>query len=230
MGGGGGSGRTSPRLAVVVLAMPAPVGFPVLNAEGLERGRLLDVLAGLRRVDGATVSVVTGDEETAREVGPELPPGVDVVAVGEGVPAGSVAAWAIRRRLGEAFERVVVLPGGALPLPARTVSTALSVLASADLVIGPTPVGGVYLVGARDEAGATVIAAGGGEVGAIEAAARATGLVWRRLEGRRDLGGVRSPDELRAALSGLDYGTPGLDRWLRARAAAGDGNGTAEDG
>lgn len=216
-------GRTSPRQALVALATTLP-GEPVGPlaaslgdgaAEELWRCRLLDVVGGLVQVNGATLTVVAADAAQADRLRAELPAGVDVVALAAPCDPATVAAWAIRRHLERSFERVLVLREDALPLPARTAATGLSVLVRADLVVGPTPGGGAYLVGAADSRGADLVAGTNPLlVEDVEERARAVGLVVRRLEPRRSLAEVATFDELRVALGGNLGSAPRLAGWL----------------
>lgn len=214
--------RTSPRQAVVVLADQAAIGAARLVAgldlsarDALSRCRVLDLLAELVRVDGVTISVGAVGRDSAADLAGAVPAGVEVALVCEHSSAAGQVAWVIRAHLERSFERVVVLSASALPVPSRIVSTGLTVLATADLVVGPTPGGGVFLVGARGSDGAAAIASGDlGAVESIERGARANRLTVRRLESRADLSEAATGEDVRVALPTSDAGAPCLTRWL----------------
>jgi hypothetical protein len=153
--------RTSPRQALVVMA-PGPreshVGALIEEigeiggegaAEELLRCRLLDLIGMLIQVDGASISVVGRVSEVGGLAG-LVPAGVDVLPVDEGNTPMEAVVSGVRWHLDRDFERVVALLADAFAVPSRTVSTGLSALGGADLVIGPTPSGGLYLLGVRD--------------------------------------------------------------------------------
>ena len=229
-------GRVSPRLGLAVLASIKPsavaaefdVPLRTEDARALLRCRLVDMLAALTRVDGATISVVGRDPASAEGLRAALPAGVDLIAPGGSLPPSAEIAWVVRWHLQRAFERVLVISPGALPFPARSATTGLSVLAEADLVLGPTPGGGVYLVGVRDEQGIAFI--GSDERPAadeIERRARAARAIVRRLERRETLLEQRTTARLRSAVTAIADVAPCLTEWLdRSNGVVGHGAAT----
>jgi hypothetical protein len=206
------AGRTSPRQGIALLAF-APHATPAaalshwMRHPGwgeLRRLLLHDHLASLVAVDGATLSVVFADTAAARQIVPHLPAGVDALLLDAAESPATGVAWTMRHHFDLAFERVVVIHGHALPFPARTAATGLSVLATADLVVGPTPSGSVYLAGARDARGAALFAGSDHtSLPVIEERARVARLVLRRLEPRKTLADVPTPGLLQEALASL---------------------------
>lgn len=222
----GRGGRASARQAIAVLSDASSEGAAITEnaldetaTMQLHRACLLDQVAAVLQVNGASATLITTNGANAKALRRALPPGVDieVAPLSAARTAAALSAWSIRRHLDRAFERVIVIRETALPLPPRTLATALSVLASADLVVGPTPGGGTYLVGARAAAGADCLASlrtlGAAEV---ERAALEDGLVLRRLEPRRAIDPSRGLDSLAADAERLGNLTSHLRRWFLA--------------
>lgn len=180
----------------------------------LRRCRLLDVVVALVPLNGVTLTVAAADEHDAAEWAGDLPAGVDlVVSPSPPDPAGR-STWVIRWHLARGFGRVLLLADDALPVPARTAATGLSVLARADLVLGPTPAGGLYLVGARDDRGAILAGAAEATVASLETQAVDEGMLSRRLEPRRRLADLPGVADFRLALPEERGGAPCLHDWL----------------
>jgi len=222
---GGSAGRTSARQAVVVLAEPTAanrdqwatmLGGEVLDA--LLNARLLDVLTSLLQLNGATTTIVGNDLEATERLRLLTPPGVDLVTADpQGSDSGPLltAAWAIAHLLEREFERVVVLRELVLPVSVRTVATALSVLATADLVAAPAPGGGLALVGAGKATGTACIGSiGEATLATLEQAAIEDGLVLRRVERQRLLDPGAGMLRLVPEIERLGEAAPHLRRWL----------------
>lgn len=224
---GGRGGQAGARQAVIVLAGPPARALDelatTLGAEAvaaLQRARLLDLVGALLQVDGTTTTLIAEDQPAAERLRLLAPAGIDVVAAPADVGVGplGVVGWAIGEGFDRARERVVAVREIALPLPPRIVATALSALAGADLVAGPTPTGDSYLIGARDPQGAVSLASlAEPTMAAIEQAATEDGLVLRRLEPRRTLEPGRGLDSLAADIERLGDLAPHLRRWLDER-------------
>jgi glycosyltransferase A (GT-A) superfamily protein (DUF2064 family) len=225
---GGHGGRTSARQAIAVLAEPSANVIAewsaVLGDEAvtsLVRARLLDLIANLLQVDGATTVLVATDAEAAARLRLLAPPGVDLLTAPATSPERGplqTAAWAITALLDQAFERVVVIRETAAPPPARTVATALSVLGNADLVVGPAPAGGLSLVGAKDAAGGDSLGSvGEATLAAVELAATEDGLLLRRLERQRLLTPLNGATPLAEEIERLGDLAPNVRRWLAAQ-------------
>jgi len=216
-------GRTSQRQAVVVMAASEPGsalgalghGLDEADGEALLRCRLIDSVTALVGIDGATLTVVTDSAAAAREYAALLPAGIDVTAAT--TPASDVAAvmWATAALLERAFERVVVLMAGSVPVAPRVLATALSVAGTADVVVGPTPAGGLYLVGVHGPPGLAVIeAAGLGGVAAVRAAAAEAGSIVRNAEQRLVFGDLPDVAALRRLIAADPTTAPAIGRWL----------------
>lgn len=163
--------RVSLRQAVIVEGPPAAIALAGSRrdpeARPDRRHRVfLDVLRSLIAVNGVTVSVLAASPLQARSLAAVVPPGVDVVApAADALAREGALIWAFRTHLERAFVHVVAVAGDTLALPARTVATGLSSLASADLVAGATPEGTLFLLGVRDEVGLALCRAGGADAG-----------------------------------------------------------------
>lgn len=216
------SGRVSPRQAFVVLdGADGPPGRVVPGTDRLGLGLgdyvLLDVLGTLVAVNGASISLVCGSRARAASLARIVPPDVEMMLSPEGLGLHAVVDWAVRRHVGRAFARVVVVAGDTLALPIRGAATALGALGSAAVVLGPTTGGGLYLFGTRDEAGLGALRAAepGWQAIDVDAAisdARAVGLETRRIERRTRLAELTELEALRRAVA--------ADRSLAPRTAA----------
>ena len=222
--------RTSPRQALTVMLAGSLAPRPDRLAAGLgpEAEEVLgcavrDALAALVEVDGATLSVVGAPGWEALSA--VLPAGIDVLtpdaAIDPRTGAAPPLAWALRTHLDRAFERVVAVAPDAVPIRPRTASTALSALGSADLVVGPTPAGGIYLFGVRDDRGVDLAAGFEGDVPtdavALLAAARDAGLVARSVERSPRLSELADLAAVRTAVDRAPELAPSVGAWLQAR-------------
>ncbi|MBI3909911.1 MAG: TIGR04282 family arsenosugar biosynthesis glycosyltransferase [Armatimonadetes bacterium] len=144
------------RAVIVVMAKAPRPGrvktrlIPVLGTEGaaaLHRCFLADTLALARAVGGTDVALVAPSADAAL-LAPVLPDAVPVVAqTGDGLAAGLEFAMAHFAAAG--YQRILLFNSDSPHLPAPHLAEALTTLADADLVAGPTEDGGYYLVGAR---------------------------------------------------------------------------------
>lgn len=149
--------RTTPRMAVAIVAastqlLTAPLisSLSTPDQDELIRCRLLDILAELSGLNGATIVVAVSNLQSPL-VDPEfLPAGIDRLIVNGSANVEETARSIINRLHAKAFERVVVIAGDALPVPTSVAATALSALERAHLVVGPSWGGTWYAVGARD--------------------------------------------------------------------------------
>jgi 2-phospho-L-lactate guanylyltransferase (CobY/MobA/RfbA family) len=231
--------RTSPRQAIVVDASTivashvlGPDRSTVSLSDEFRRAVFLDLLGSLVAVNGATISVLAAGESHAHALTTILPPGIDLALVPGEIERGAHLSWAIQDQLERAFSRVVVVAADIAVLPARTVATALSTLSTADLVLGPTPGGNLYLAGVRDQRGLAVFVEAGSaakldgiSIEALLVAARGQEATVRTVERRRRLadgGGLEALRESVAATSGAAPRTAALLRTMdsdRASAA-----------
>jgi hypothetical protein len=215
--------RTSPRQGLVVLAETEPgatlgplageVG--AAQARDLLRCRLLDTIASLGRLNGVTLTVAGEGEAAARALAEDLPAGVDVLAVPDPVRSPAAVAWAMHRHLRRRFARVAVVQPGALPPPVRAAATALSMAATADLVVGPTPAGNVYLVAVRGPRGVAALSgAPDWTADGLAEAVRGAGLAVQVAEPCPVLAELAGLDALRAWVASEPDLAPCIGRWL----------------
>jgi hypothetical protein len=184
----------------------------------LRRAIVLDMTEALVRVGGASVSAVAEAGPPVYRLATWLPAGVDIQASPMPGESSLSVGWAVRELLARDFERIVVLTAAALPITPRIASTALSVLEEADLAIGPTPAGGVYLIGLRRaEALEAVVEALGGGLLAVRAAAERERLVSRSLERQVNLDEIETCATLRAFVAANPGITSGIGRWIDER-------------
>jgi uncharacterized protein len=107
---------------------------------------LIDTLALARSLDGARIVLVCPPED-ALALGALAGDGVAVVPQeGRGLAAGLESAF--RLLIESGFLRVVALDSDSPHLPSTVLVEALAHLNTHDLVVGPCPDGGYYLVGA----------------------------------------------------------------------------------
>lgn len=151
--------RTTPRMAVAIvaassqlLAAPFVTSLSASDQDDLIRCRLLDILAELSGLNGATIVVATSSRQSPLVDSELLPAGIDWRCVSDSTNPDEMAGSLIDDLRSQAFERVVVIAGDALPVPPSVVATAFSALERAHLVIGPSPGGAWYAIGARDAA------------------------------------------------------------------------------
>ena len=209
-----GAGPAGPRLGRL------EEGLDAASARELLRRVWLDAIGALQRVDGTSVSSVGPPATGPGAVAGGVPAGVEVLR-----PAGAdrgdpddPLTWGLRAHLRRAFERVAAVSPDAVPIRPRAVSMALSALGWADVVVGPTPAGGVYLVGVRCERGADLIAGleGGGllSAAALLAEAQAAGLVARTVERVPRLAELTDLAALRSAVGRAPELPPCVAAWL----------------
>jgi hypothetical protein len=222
--------RTSPRQAILVDVgdLRPPNGARAERSaacwsDELRRTVLLDLLGSLVGVNGATISVVAAGASHARTIVAMIPPGIDLVTP----PADVVEredrfVWALQHHLQRAFTAVVAVAADVPALPTRTVATALSSLATADVVVGPTTGPGLYLLGIRDELGLGVAAAAGAGSGfggltltAIAAAARNREATLRSVERRSRLTDDATVEQIRDAIAATPAAAPRTAALLR---------------
>lgn len=182
--------RVSVRQAVVIMppAVPArgqDAAWPSQMAPAL----LQDLIGVLVAVNGVTLFTAAPNLPDAVSLSRVLPEGIDVlVPEDETETRSQLLAAALRQVLSRNFERVVAVAPDTIRLTVRTVSTALSALASADAVAGRTPQGGLYLFGTKSLAGVELASAAdiaGDRIGAatrLLAEARRVGLTLRWAE------------------------------------------------
>jgi hypothetical protein len=229
--------RTSPRQAIVIdsgdLRPPNDPGGerrPQPWPDELRRVVFLDLLGALVSVNGATISVVAANASHARTIVAMIPPGIDLVTPPLDIlDHGGRFLWAIEHHLQRAFTSVVAVAADLPALPARTVATALSALAAADVVAGPATGSGLYLLGIRDHVGLGIAADAGGETGFdgltmrdLTAAANARDATLRGVERRFRLADDASLDRLRDAVAATPGAAPRTVTWLRSRRDPGE--------
>lgn len=142
------------RCAVVVMAKAPREGFvktrltgtyPARDVAGLSECMLRDTVAlvqSLPRVDLA-VMCPAGDVAAIQDC---LPPGVQ--AVGQRGNGLAAALASVFERFVPEYQRVVAVDSDSPHLPPARIQSALDLLGTTDLVVGPTEDGGYYLVGA----------------------------------------------------------------------------------
>ncbi|HEY7030684.1 MAG TPA: DUF2064 domain-containing protein [Thermomicrobiales bacterium] len=222
--------RTSPRQAILVDAgdfhvpcSPRADRAPVALSVEVRRAVLLDLLGSLVGVNGATISVVASGVAQARTIAATIPPGIDLITPPvDAAERGGRFVWAIEHLLRRAFTAVVAVPSDLPALPTRTVATALSSLATADVVVGPTTGSGLYLLGIRDDVGLGVAVAAGAATGfdgltltALTAAAGSRDAIVRGLERRSRLPDDATPDQVREAIATTPTAAPRTAALLR---------------
>jgi rSAM/selenodomain-associated transferase 1 len=139
-----------PRLGRVKTRLAAELGEAAALA--IHRAMLEDTLARLERIRGegwAESSVLWADDPMAGQDLLEHLGRHPDQALQEGSDLGERLARAIEEALGEGRRAVVIIGSDSPTLPDLRLREALEALAAADLVYGPCPDGGYYLVGAR---------------------------------------------------------------------------------
>lgn len=140
-----------------LLTAPLVSSLSALDQDKLVRCRLLDVLAALSDLNGATIVVAVSSLQSPLADSEFLPAGIDPLCVNVSAHLSETAGSIIDRLRAQAFERVVVISGDALPISSSVAATALSALERAHLVVGPSRSGDWYAVGARDAASLAAI-------------------------------------------------------------------------
>jgi hypothetical protein len=147
-------GTEEVRGAVVVMAKAPREGlvktrlagaYPARDLVQLADCMLRDTLALVLQLSRVQVAVMCPSEDVA-VIEPDVPAGVHVVGqCGHGLAAGLVSAF---ERFVPGFRRVVAVDSDSPHLPLACLQSALDLLETNDVVIGPTEDGGYYLVGA----------------------------------------------------------------------------------
>jgi hypothetical protein len=142
------------RDAVVVMAKAPREGFvktrltaayPAREVVQLAECMLRDTLTLVQRLSGVHVAVMCPAEDVA-DIQARLPAGVQVVGQsGKGLAAALASAF---DRFVPDFRRVVAVDSDSPHLPLANLQSALELLETNELVVGPTEDGGYYLVGA----------------------------------------------------------------------------------
>jgi len=221
--------RTTPRQAIVLIALLRQSDALHLAggrhdlAEAICQCALLDAVRGLAGLNGVTITAVVERAAEVRSVQALVPPGVDLLPLERTVTTvGERIGWALQSHLDRAFERVVAVTCCGPPVPARTVATALGTLASADLVIGSTPSGGCYLLGASSDRAVRIIASTvTSDLAADKFRTRAAleNLTVRSMEVRPGFADLADVAVVRDALRRVDIPAPCLDQLLAMIAA-----------
>ena len=146
--------RTEPQGAVVVMAKAPREGFvktrltgayPARDVSKLSECMLRDTLALVQTLPAVHLAVMcpSGDVDAIQGC---LPAGVQVVGQrGDGLAAALASVF---ERFLPDFRRVVAVDSDSPHLPPARLQSALDLLDTTDLVVGPTEDGGYYLVGA----------------------------------------------------------------------------------
>ncbi len=167
---------------------------------------LLDLLGQVLRLSGVNV-VVVASQTASVGLRAVLPAGVTVLPVPGTVPAAGIAAFAIGALREHGYVRLVTVRADALAVPAIDIGTACGALATADVIVGPTPAGASYLTGvtatAIDAMGATLWL----DAARVLAGVQERGLVGRRVAARPILAEITTYDQLAglADLAGLGH-------------------------
>jgi hypothetical protein len=138
--------RVSPRQAIVAHYFTdldewaRPFALPLV----------LDLLESLVEIDGVSIMVACDDPQSVEQLSVSFPAGVDYLAAPGGV--ANPNRWQAEQMVQRGFERFVILAADAIGLSSRLVSTAMSVLGSAESVAATTPAGCVWLAGVRADA------------------------------------------------------------------------------
>jgi uncharacterized protein len=142
------------RGAVVVMAKAPREGFVKTRLNGayppgdvvrLSECMLRDTVALVQELASVQVAVVCPSKDVD-EIAPRLPAGVQVVGQrGNGLAAALVSAF---EYFVPDFRRVVAVDSDTPHLPLVILESALELLETNDVVVGPTEDGGYYLVGA----------------------------------------------------------------------------------
>lgn len=145
--------RVSERQAVLLVMRPGRITQSSPPAPGhlsdLELALLRDNLGIAVAVNGVTIGVVAQSIAEAAVLSSVLPHDVELFAPDPGVFEPNAPVWhAMEACWQRAFARIVAIRSDVIGLTVRTVSTALSCLAQADVVTGFTPNGDWYLAGA----------------------------------------------------------------------------------
>jgi hypothetical protein len=176
--------RNGDRVLVIMAKAPRPgavktrltPSLPVPVVTALYRCLLDDTLTLARSLDGVDVAVMCPAcdvDELARSAGQ----GASVVAQeGEGLAAGLASVFA--HFAGSHRRRIIAFNSDSPHLPRSVLEGAFAILATNDVVVGPTHDGGYYLVGAKASHCALFTGDGMGTRNALE----------RLLSSARDLG------------------------------------------
>jgi hypothetical protein len=140
-----GSARTSVRQAIIALYESDR------SREELTRALALDVVATLGAVNGFSLAVACGDPIAAKQLGVELPAGVDLRVQAPGIEQ-PFALFLASEYAAKGFERIIVAAADTIGLTARILSTTASVLATDSTVLGLTRSDRPYLVGVNQRA------------------------------------------------------------------------------
>lgn len=167
------SGRTSVRQAIIALFERIP------RREELSRALALDVVASLGAVNGFSIAVACADPDAAKEIGADLPAGVDLRVRVAGVEE-PFALFLAGQYISKGFERIIFVAADTVGLSPRQLSTAASVLANESPVLGMTESGRPYLVGVNDRS-----LTRGDEISRIALSAMTAGEGLASLPGRR---------------------------------------------
>jgi rSAM/selenodomain-associated transferase 1 len=140
--------------AVVVMAKAPREGFvktrlsgayPASDVVQLADCMLRDTLTLVQKLSCVHVAVMCPSEDVA-DIQARMPVGVDVVGQGGNGLAAALAS-AFEHFLPD-FRRVIAVDSDSPHLPLATLQSALELLETHELVVGPTEDGGYYLVGA----------------------------------------------------------------------------------
>ena len=190
-----GSARTSVRQAIIALYECNT------EREELSRALALDVVATLGAVNGFSLAVACGDPIAGKQLGTELPAGVDLRLLAPGIEE-PFAFYLAREYAAKGFERIIVVAADTVGLSARILSTTASVLATDSPVLGLTPSNRPYLVGVNDRALARGDEMSIAALSAFTAGDDLASLPGRRLERLSRLGELADDAEIEEIVEG----------------------------
>jgi rSAM/selenodomain-associated transferase 1 len=136
----------APRLGAVKTRLCPPLAAE--QAVALYRGFLLDSLELAGQVPAAAIRAICPDSGQAAELAPLMPVGGELTVQAEAGLGGALESC-FRDGLADGYRAVAVIASDNPTLPSNLINRAFELLATADVVFGPTDDGGYYLVAAR---------------------------------------------------------------------------------
>jgi len=204
----------------VISSLPTTATASFLTSLGAEdrdqlaRARLLDVVAALAGLNGATIVVAVPSFQSPLADFARLPAGVNFEVVGPSSGTQNAAMPIIEKLRQQRFERIVVIAGDALPVPPKTAATALSVLEQANMVLGLSRRDEWYALGANSSTSLTVLSKfQPTDATCSENTLHQPDLIIRHLERRTTLSDIPDHARLLIELDRLDLPASALLQW-----------------
>lgn len=189
--------------------------LPLQAATELYRCLLNDTIALAQALDGVKVAIMC-PESDVEDLSHAVAEAVPVVAqTGDGLAAGLASVFA--HFAASAQQRIVAFNSDSPHLPPSVLESAFDMLASCDLVVGPTHDGGYYLVGATASHPGLFMGDTMGTTSAFDALltrARGIGLTVSLTDRFYDIDEAADLGRLAAELKGTPGKAPRTAEWL----------------